>query len=70
MSGFTMLLCSASAAARKHSISARDYCLEGLVLAIGDLRFEGFAATRNIFLHMGASRKRNKQGIHTFGVWI
>src|SRR5947208_10221743 len=37
-----MLLCSASAAATKQSISACERCLDGLVLAIGDLRlFEG-----------------------------
>ncbi|ESY00866.1 hypothetical protein X727_32810 [Mesorhizobium sp. L103C119B0] len=34
-SGPTMLLCSASAAARKRSISARESWSEGLVLAIG-----------------------------------
>lgn len=43
-----MLSCSASAAARKHSSSARESCSEGLVLAIGDLRSWGFAATRTI----------------------
>ena len=37
-SGLTMLLCSASAAARKRSISACASCFDGLVLAIGDLR--------------------------------
>ncbi|WP_202350539.1 hypothetical protein [Mesorhizobium sp. 113-1-2] len=34
MSGFTMLLCSASAATTKRSISACDNCFEGFDLAI------------------------------------
>ena len=52
-----MLVCSASAATRKRSISSCDSCLEGLVLAIGDLRLKEFAATRTIILHAGPAGK-------------
>lgn len=48
INGFMMLLCSASAAIRKRSISAWESCFDGLDLAIGKLRFRGFAATGRI----------------------
>ncbi|ESY28067.1 hypothetical protein X749_19465 [Mesorhizobium sp. LNJC391B00] len=52
-----MLLCSASAAARKRSISARESCSEGLFWPLA-LSIEGVAATRTIILHARPSDKR------------
>ncbi|ESX80019.1 hypothetical protein X757_03650 [Mesorhizobium sp. LSHC414A00] len=55
-SGPAMLLCSASAAARR-SISARESCSEGLFWPLA-LSIEGVAATRTIILHARPSDKR------------